>query len=197
MHEPETKPSLILKLADPARENAWTEFVTLYQPVIYRVARARGLQHVDSEDLTQDVLAKVQNRISSFDISGKGSFRGWLRKITRDLIVDRFRKHPLAVGSGDTAVFNMLGQHPQASDPVTHLEIEVRRERLIVVCRRVRPEFSEAVWDAFWKTAIDGESIPQVAKAQGKSEGAIRVARCRVMARIKKEVAKDDCKTSL
>ncbi|WP_442511448.1 hypothetical protein SH528x_003129 [Novipirellula sp. SH528] len=53
---PETRLSLIGKLHDPAAAEAWAEFVRLYQPIVFRVARQRGLQHADAEDLTQDVL---------------------------------------------------------------------------------------------------------------------------------------------
>ena len=44
MQGPETRPTLIGKLSDPACEQAWNEFSRLYRDIIYRVARARGLQ---------------------------------------------------------------------------------------------------------------------------------------------------------
>ncbi|HBE71135.1 MAG TPA: sigma-70 family RNA polymerase sigma factor, partial [Planctomycetaceae bacterium] len=77
---PETRASLIEELADPAAQAAWTRFVRLYQPIVYRVAIARGLQHADAEDLSQEVMVTVGRRIDSFDTEASGSFRGWLLK---------------------------------------------------------------------------------------------------------------------
>ena len=152
---------------------------------------------MDAEDLTQEVLTKVSKRIQSFDPNRKGTFRGWLAKLTRNLIVDRFRCEPVDKGSGDTGVHQMLGELPDADDTATRFDIEVFRARLQQACDIVRSKFAAEVWDAFWNTAILSQSIAEVAKRQNKSEGAVRVARCRVMARLKKEVAKDDCSNSL
>ncbi|HJN10352.1 MAG: hypothetical protein QGG09_11400 [Pirellulaceae bacterium] len=48
---PETRNSLLLKVRDPADADAWIEFAAIYRPVIYRLARRRGLQDADAEDL--------------------------------------------------------------------------------------------------------------------------------------------------
>ena len=40
---PATRHSLIVKLRDPADSAAWREFMTLYEPLIYRLARRKGL----------------------------------------------------------------------------------------------------------------------------------------------------------
>ena len=192
MQGPETRPSLIGSLADTSSQSGWSEFVRLYQPAIYRVAQLRGLQPADAEDLTQDVLAKVSHRIKGFDPLEKGSFRGWLGKITRDMIVDRFRRRVLDAGSGDSAAYDQLAQIPSPEETSTLIRTEVRRERLSQACDTIRCQFSEPVWMSFWLTAIEQRPISQVARMLNKSEGAVRVARCRVMNRLKEELRDDD-----
>lgn len=54
---PEIHASLILRVHDRADQQAWCEFVEIYQPVIYRLARYKGLQHADAEDVVQQVLS--------------------------------------------------------------------------------------------------------------------------------------------
>ena len=76
MQGPETRPTLIGRLADPAGEQAWEEFVRLYHDVIYRVSRARVLNYADFEDVTQEVSSVVAGKVESFDPLAKGSFRG-------------------------------------------------------------------------------------------------------------------------
>ena len=57
---PETRPSLLLRLRNPQDEQAWREFLELYEPLIERLARRRGLQHADARELVQEVLVAVE-----------------------------------------------------------------------------------------------------------------------------------------
>ncbi|TWT30565.1 ECF RNA polymerase sigma factor SigE [Thalassoglobus neptunius] len=199
MHGPDTRASLIEQLADSNCQPAWDEFVRLYQPAIYRVACNRGLQHADAEDLTQDVLTQIGCKVKDFDVSGSGSFRGWLGKITRDMLVDGLRRRQRAVdvASGDSGVRGQLAELPSRDETGTLIQIEVRREQLMSACERIRFQFSEPVWLSFWLTAIEQQSIAKVAEQLNRSEGSVRVARCRVMNRLKEEVRNNDSSASL
>ena len=190
---PETRLSLIGKLHDPAAAEAWAEFVRLYQPVVFRVARQRGLQHADAEDLTQDVLATVGRKVAGFDFQHGGSFRGWLLKITRDLVVNKLTRGPREVGSGDSDVRDLMNQCSGRDETLTLLRIEHQRLVLHQAAERLRP----LIRQPFWLTAVEGGSIADVAKQLGETEGAVRVARCRVLARLRQEVQTDDCPFSL
>ena len=193
MQGPETRLSLIGKLHDPAAAQAWAEFVRLYQPIVYRVAVKRGLQHADAQDLTQDVFALVGRKVSDFDLQHGGSFRGWLLKITRDLVVNKLTRGPREVGSGDSDLREMINQVPEQEETLSLFKREHQRLVLREASERLRPKISPSIWDAFWLTAVEELSIADAAKKLGKSQGAIRVARCRVLAQLRKEVQADDC----
>ena len=60
----ETRPSLLLRLGDPSDRTAWEEFTSLYWPVIYRLARKRGLQDADAQDLAQKILLTLSRNLS-------------------------------------------------------------------------------------------------------------------------------------
>ena len=189
MHEPETRLSLIAKLADPEQERAWQEFSELYRPLIYRTARARGLQHADADDLAQDVMTIVGKAIESFDPAESGSFRGWLFTITRNCAVNHITRPKTPVGSGDTDVLRLLHQQPADDDPTaTIFTVEYRRLRFQQAATKLRDRFSESTWQAFWLTAVDQLSIAEAAQQLGKNEGAVRMARCRVIAQFRQEV---------
>ena len=60
---PETRDSLLVRMRDPRDGQAWAEFVQIYEPVVYRLARGQGLQDADARDLTQQVLMAVAARV--------------------------------------------------------------------------------------------------------------------------------------
>lgn len=185
MNGPETRESLLASLNSPVADEGWHEFAAIYRPLIFRVAVAKGLQHADSEDLTQDVLAVVERSLDSYD-SSKGSFRSWLYQITRNLVVNHLTRGRGLVGTGDSSVGRILSQHAQPNDQTASLfRLEYRRARFQQAASTVQAEFHKATWDAFWLTAVKLHSIASVAMQLGKSQGAVRVARCRVLDRLR------------
>lgn len=189
MNGPETRESLLASLNSSVADEGWREFAAIYRPLIFRVAVAKGLQHADAEDLTQDVLAVVGRSLGSFD-SSRGSFRGWLYQITRNLVVNHLTRGRGPIGTGDSHVAKLLAQYPQPNDDTATLfRLEYRRTRFQQAVSIARSEFHNSTWDAFWLTAVDLRSIESVAEELGKSQGAVRVARCRVLDRLRVVVA--------
>ncbi len=191
MKGPATRPSLLVQLGDASQHEAWQEFIEIYEPLVYRLARQMGIQHADAQDLTQEVFVAVNKAIGRFDPnSEKGSFRGWLFRIARNLSINFLTRQKGPRGSGDTGVLTLLGQHPASEKAATTLfEIEYRRERFRWAAQRVRRDFQEDTWRAFWLTGVEGQSIKQVAEILGKTQGSVRIARCRVLARLRKEIS--------
>ncbi len=49
---PKTRPSLLVRIRDPQDERAWREFLDIYEPLIYRLARRKGFQDADARELS-------------------------------------------------------------------------------------------------------------------------------------------------
>lgn len=187
---PLTRASLLVQLRDGANHGAWQEFMKLYGPVVYGFARKRGLQDADAADLMQDVMRSVATSIGRLDYDrSQGTFRGWLFTITRNRVFNFLsarRNRPQ--GSGDTGVNQMLDAHPAASDGADMWEVEYQRRLAALAMERVKSEFQENTWQAFWQTAVEGIGAAEVSSKLGMSTGAIYVAKSRVLARLKEEV---------
>jgi len=153
---PETRQSLLLRLRDPSQHEAWSEFVAIYEPLVYRLARAKGLQHADALDHGQEVFTAVSKAIERFDpASEKGTFRGWLFRISRNLVINYLSRQKDPRGSGDTAIGELLNQEPADDNEATSLfSLEYRREVFRWAADRVRNAVTQDTWQAFWLTGV-------------------------------------------
>src|SRR5262245_46428727 len=78
-----TSPSLLRRVAQgPTDQAACACFVERYAPRIYGWCRQWGLQEADAQDVTQDVLLLLAEKMRTFNYAPAGSFRGWLRALT-------------------------------------------------------------------------------------------------------------------
>jgi len=70
---------------------AWEEIVQRYHRRIYNVCYRFAGDSDNAQDLTQEVFIKMYRTLNTYD-SGKGAFMTWVTAITRNLLVDHFRK---------------------------------------------------------------------------------------------------------
>ena len=188
---PSTRPSLLIRLRDPGDQSAWSQFADLYVPLVHGFARKHGLQEADAADVAQEVLRAVARAAPGLDYDPrKGSFRGWLFTVVRNKLhnfrADR-RRH--GQGTGDTAAHELLaGQVAPGDDPAALWEQECERQLFTWAAEQVRGQVQPATWQAFWRTAVEGQSGPEVAAALGMSVAAVYLAKSRVMARLRERV---------
>src|SRR5579883_3138996 len=86
-------------------EEAWRRLHHLYAPLVSRWCGLKGILGEDADDVQQEVFRAVAAGLDNFHRDRDGdSFRGWLRGITRNKIVDHFRRRgaqPEAQGGTD------------------------------------------------------------------------------------------------
>jgi RNA polymerase sigma-70 factor (ECF subfamily) len=187
---PATRASLLVRLRDSQNDSAWREFVNLYAPLVFGYARKRGLQEADAADLCQDVLVSVAASIHRLDYDpARGSFRNWLFTLVRRKLGDwwtaRERQTP---ADGDPATRQLLEQYPGPDLTEREWEAQWQVQLLAWAHEQVRSTVSATTWQAFWRTAVEGQPGQQVAAELGLSVGAVYIARSRVLARLKERV---------
>ena len=187
---PLTRASLLVQLRDGANHLAWQEFARLYGPVVYGFARKRGLQDADAADLMQDVMRSVSSAIARLDYDrNQGTFRGWLFTITRNKVFNFLSaRKGKAQATGDSSTNQALNSYPDANDGTDTWEVEYQRRLAALAMDRIKTEFQENTWRAFWLTAVEGVATADVVKRIGMTAGAIYVAKSRVLVRLKEEV---------
>lgn len=187
---PTTRASLLLKLRDPQDHAAWMEFVSLYEPVIYRLLRKSGLRDADALDVLQELLLAVNRSIERWELGeDRGSFRGWLRRVTRNLVISWVRRQKRQVTTSAVDLDGLLETQPATDGPETdEFDQELQRALFRQASLCVQSEVAPRTWEAFHETSVLGNSIADAAIKLGMSIGAIRVAKCRVIARLREVV---------
>jgi RNA polymerase sigma-70 factor (ECF subfamily) len=189
---PPTSSSLLGRLrADPSDQAAWQEFVTRYGRLIYEWARRWKLQEADVDDVTQIVLVRLTQRLRTFVYDQRGSFRGWLRTLTRNALVDfvQARARPDR-GSGDSDVQFLLNNAEAGEELAARLEQQFDQELLEEAMARVRLRVTPPTWEAFRQTALEGRSGAETAERLAMQVTAVFKARSRVQKMIQDEVRK-------
>lgn len=187
---PETRPSLILRVRDPNDADAWNQFATLYRPVILRLARRKGIQAADAEDLAQQVLLSVAGAIERWQPDQqRARFRTWLQTIVRNAIFNAIhRRSPDQATGGDVDPEHFeINQNARFNDEET-LRDEYRRELFLQAAQQIREEFVEETWDSFWQTAVVGIDIDVLASQTSRTRGSIYASRSRVMKRLREAI---------
>ncbi len=161
-----TSRSLVERIkADDAA--GWDRLISLYAPMAYRWCRRWDLPEQEIADVLQEVFQSVGTHIASFRKDREGdTFRGWLRTITRNKVLDHFRKlgrEPGGAGGTDAQI--RFAKLPAAQTPDEDDSSERRADRGVVgrALELVRGEFEERTWRAFWLTAVEDRAAREVA----------------------------------
>jgi RNA polymerase sigma-70 factor (ECF subfamily) len=185
-----TSPTLLGRLSRlPTDQAAWAEFNERYGRKIYGWCRHWHLQQADAEEVTQEVLLKLIQKLRTFRYDPARSFRAWLKTVAhhawRDFLDSRRRP---GAGSGDTQMAEKL-QTVQARDNlVEHLDEEFGRELLDEALARVRVRVQPHTWQAFHLLAIEGLSGAEAAARLNMKVATVFVARSKVQKMVHEEV---------
>jgi RNA polymerase sigma-70 factor (ECF subfamily) len=165
---------------------AWDRLVKLYTPLIWHWCRKMNLPRQEAEDVFQEVFQSVAAHLRDFHHDQPGdTFRGWLRTITRNKVYDHFRLHQrepqAAGGSAAKAWWSLLPEIEGTSDEGEERYGPLFRQALELI----KAEFQERTWLAFWRVVVEGQAPQVVAQDLRLSPGAVRVAKCRVLHRLR------------
>lgn len=193
---PETRHSLLVRLKNSDDQQAWDEFVRMYQPVVYRVAASRGLQDADALDLVQTVFIAIAGAIENWSPqSPQIRFRHWLLRVAKNATINALTRKPMDRSNAVASSGELFEQLTDTDDCAQSLvKLEYRRELFIQASEIVRVDVTSDSWKAFELTAIQGCSTEVAAQELGKTIGSVYAARSRIMKRLCEAVAQLDRK---
>ncbi len=132
---------------------AWEEIVQRYHRRIYNICYRFAGSPDDAQDLTQEVFIKMYRTLNSYDV-GRGAFMTWVTTVTRNLLVDHFRKtkqermtDSLDTTSSEHEDAMPLGEQIPDRGPAPDSKVQSReaRETVHLALQKLSPELREAV----------------------------------------------------
>ena len=187
----ETSLTLLDRLQRQPDPASWQRLVDIYAPLIGRWLSRSPLQNADHEDLTQEVLRIVVQKLPEFQRRREGSFRAWLRVVTVNCLREFWRssKHrPVATGDSD-----FLQKLQELEDPQSELAKVWDSEHDRHVVRRllelIGPQFAPATLHAFQRVVLEGHKPAQVAAELGISVNAVFLAKSKILRQLRQEIA--------
>jgi len=191
-----TRQSLLSRLRDCQDQAGWREFFDAYWRLIYNVARKSGLADAEAQDVVQNTFIYLTRKMPNFRYdSARGSFKSWLRVVTRSRInvycrreKVPFVREPLPSASADET--DLVGQIADpagdALDEVWQREWEENLAKAAL--RRVRSKVSSQQLLIFRLATAGDLSLNQVAKKLHVNLAQVYLARHRVGKLLKAEV---------
>lgn len=175
---PETSPTLLGRLRSGGREGGWREFFRRYAPAIYRIARVRGLDTDDADDIVQQVMTSICKHIDGFSYDrDRGYFRQWVQRITENKIISDRRKHRPAAcdpdylddrADGGRTADEIWGEQWQLQDMLFCLD-------------ELAADVSPRRLEAFRMYALEGHSAQETAAAVNMTVGWVYVTRSQLL----------------
>jgi RNA polymerase sigma-70 factor (ECF subfamily) len=189
-----TRVTLLGRLrATPDDPEVWSEFVDWYGRNIHAWCRSWGLQESDAQDVTQEVFLNLSVQMHGFRYDPNGSFRAWLKTLTRrawQVYVVKQRK--AGRGSGDETEMERLAGLAAKKDLTQRLEEAFDQELLKEASNLVRLRVEPRTWEAFHLLAIEGLSGAEVAEKLKMKVATVFVARSKVQRMLREELARLD-----
>jgi RNA polymerase sigma-70 factor (ECF subfamily) len=186
--QPEVTSCTLLDQAGSRDDSAWQRLVSLYTPLVQHWCRRAGVTPADVQDVAQDVFVSLSVSLVDFHPERTGSFRKWVRGIARHKALDHFRRRrgeQAAVGG--TIAHGLIESLPeQDDDPDTDADEAGGLYRRALTL--IQGQFEDRTWQAFWRTAVDGHPTNVVAGELGLTPVAVRIAKSRVLARLRADL---------
>ena len=182
-----TRSSVLRAVANTENEAAWQRLFDLYAGFVFSIARSKGLNDADADDIVQVVFTDLARNLPTFQYDrAKGKFRAYLSGLVNWRVMDK-----LKVGKRDADLKASFWEEAKAasSDDNGFAEREWQAAALEEALRRIKPDVNPEHYAAFVASAIEGQDTETVMRLYGISGDNLYQIRKRLTARLRETVA--------
>jgi len=184
----QTRQTLIERLRDKYDEESWQTFTQIYQRYIYVVIRRMNISHSETEDLVQEVLFKIWNKLPDFQYSpDKAKFRTWLSMVIKNKVLNYLessKSHKNKLDKAAAQEVKLYSEHEV--DSIIQKEWENYITNMAM--ERIKGSFPGQAIKVFELT-LEGKSIQEISAELGIKENTVYKSKNRVKAKLINEIA--------
>lgn len=196
-----TRYSLLSRLQNWEDQESWQDFFDTYWRLIYSFALKSGLTATEAEDVVQETIISVARNIQKFKRDRSlGSFKGWLRNLTRWRIADHLRKRtnpeditPITFAEDGSFEIN-LAEIPASTEAESVWENEWRANLMKVALQNVKNVVKEEHYQIFDLYVLKEWPAAKVAQTLDVNVGKVYLIKYRLESLVKKEIRRLEAK---
>ena len=182
-----TRSSVLRAVANTENEAAWQRLFDLYAGFVFSIARSKGLNDVDADDIVQVVFTDLARNLPTFQYDrAKGRFRSYLAGLVHWRVTDR-----LKAGKRDMelkALFEEEAKATGAAGDAAFEECEWQSAALEEALRRIKPDVRPEHYAAFVASTVEGQDTETVMRLYGLSRDNLYQIRKRLTMKLRETV---------
>ena len=183
-----TRSSVLKAVADTENEAAWQRLFDLYAGFVFSIARSKGLNDSDADDIVQTVFADLARNLPTFKYDrAKGRFRSYLSGLVHWRVNDRLRSGKRLAEL--KCAFCEEAKSAASAPDEDFEEREWQAAALEEALRRIKPEVRPEHYAAFVASAVEGQDTDVVTKLYGISRDSLYQIRKRLTVKLREKLA--------
>ena len=183
-----TRSSVLRAVANTENEAAWQRFFDLYAGFVFSIARSKGLNDTDADDIVQMVFADLARNLPSFKYDReKGRFRPYLAALVKWRVIDRLKA--VRRDADLKADFMEEAKFAATTEDEDFEEREWQSAAMEETLRRIKPEVRPEHYAAFVASAVEGQDTDVVTKLYGISRDSLYQIRKRLTVKLREKLA--------
>ena len=183
-----TRSSVLRAVANTENEAAWQRFFDLYAGFVFSIARSKGLNDTDADDIVQMVFADLARNLPSFKYDReKGHFRPYLAALVKWRVIDRLKA--VRRDADLKADFMEEVKSAATTEDEDFEEREWQSAAMEETLRRIKPEVRPEHYAAFVASAVEGQDTDVVTKLYGISRDSLYQIRKRLTVKLREKLA--------
>ena len=183
-----TRSSVLRAVANTENEVAWQRFFDLYAGFVFSIARSKGLNDTDADDIVQMVFADLARNLPSFKYDReKGRFRSYLAALVKWRVIDRLKA--VRRDADLKADFMEEAKSAATTEDEDFEEREWQSAAMEETLRRIKPEVRPEHYAAFVASAVEGQDTDVVTKLYGISRDSLYQIRKRLTVKLREKLA--------
>ena len=182
-----TRSSVLRAVANTENEAAWQRLFDLYAGFVFSIARSKGLNDVDADDIVQVVFTDLARNLPTFQYDrAKGKFRSYLAGLVHWRVTDR-----LKAGKRDADLMSSLEEEAKSTTAACDAAFEEREWQsaaLEEALRRIKPDVRPEHYAAFVASTVEGQDTETVMRLYGLSRDNLYQIRKRLTVKLRETV---------